>query len=82
MIAKISTSENPHHTQIEVDGYRIEGAVRAFTVNAEAGSVPQIQLELAVLSDLSITGEVNVYLTDEVRKALVVLGWTPPPEEI
>lgn len=80
MIAKVRIPDNPLHTEIEVDGYRIEHAVRALSIDASANSLPVIRLELAILSDISVEGVVHVFLNEEIEKALVVLGWTPPAE--
>jgi len=80
MIAKVRIPDNPLHAEIEIDGHRIEHAVRALTIDASANSLPVIRLELAVLSDISVEGVVHVFLNEEIEKALVVLGWTPPPE--
>lgn len=64
-------------TEIEVDGHRIENAVKALRYVANAGGLHDLQLDL-VRQDVTVDGVATVRLTDDVEKALIALGWTPP----
>ena len=66
-------------SQIVVDGVDITAGVRAFSLTAAAGDVPELNLDMAVV-EVEVDGEVRVELTDGTREALLALGWTPPQE--
>jgi len=80
MRARVKLADSPAGAEIEVGGHRIENGIRALTVEAFAGGVPQIRLELGVAELVDIEGDVKLAMTGAVKKALIALGWTPPPE--
>jgi hypothetical protein len=80
MRARVKLTTHPADAEIEVGGQRIEGAVRALAIDASAGGMPLISLELAVPADIDVEGHARVSMPSPVRQALIALGWTPPPE--
>lgn len=72
----------PGKGTVHVGDTDISRVVQTVTVNAHATeSLTQITLTLTSL-DLLVTaeGQGRVVMTDEVRDALVALGWKPPEE--
>lgn len=67
----------PGAAQIVIDGVNIANSVGAIDLHADARSVPQLKLDLALL-DLLVNGEMQVTVPAHVAEALIVLGWTPP----
>lgn len=80
MRARVKLTESPSGAEIEVGGHRIENGIRALTIEAFAGSIPQIRLELGAAELIDIEGDVRLVMTGAVEKALIALGWTPPAE--
>lgn len=64
---------------ITVDGHQLRG-IRSLTLDAAAGEVPQLTLELRLL-DVSTMAETSVLIDDDTAATLVALGWTPPPDQ-
>lgn len=65
--------------RFEVGGHDLSTVTRAITLRFEAGGVPEITAELAVL-DGDIDGEATVRIPAKTREALIALGWTPPQD--
>jgi DNA polymerase III sliding clamp (beta) subunit (PCNA family) len=67
-------------TTVEVGGRNISQALRGVAVSFEADQLPRVALDLLVfeVEEMSIeTAEVIV--PEDTARALVALGWTPPP---
>lgn len=64
---------------IELDGQKLRG-VRSLRLDSEAGSRPQLTLEL-LLHDVSTMAETLILIDRNTAATLVALGWTPPPEQ-
>jgi hypothetical protein len=65
-------------TEVELDGQRIESAIRGLTLSAHVGYLPTLEVDFAVASDVDVEGEVRWYIPPSTHDALVALGWTPP----
>lgn len=76
--ARISFDERGHD-RVEVDGQDLSGAVRGLTINAGAGHVAQVILDLCISSG-EINGEAQVHIPADTAATLVDLGWTPPDD--
>lgn len=65
---------------VELDGEDISRAVRSVGIDAEAGGLPAIRLELAVFELETAVGESEIHLAPGTEDLLKRLGWTPPEE--
>ncbi len=65
-----------------VDGCDLSRSVQGLTLRAGINQFPELELDL-VVPTATVTGEteVRVFMTDETKKALVALGWSPPAGE-
>lgn len=79
MRGRVKLTDSPAGAEIEVGGHRIENGVRALTIEAVAGGMPEIRLQLA-LNEIDVEGSVSVRMSGAVEKALIALGWTPPED--
>lgn len=69
----------PGKGTVTVSGTELHG-VRAVAVEAAAGEVTRLSVELA-LYEAEIDGEMVVTVPPKTAASLVVLGWTPPDEQ-
>lgn len=68
--------------RVEVNGHDVSSAVRTVDLRFEAGNVPQVDLELAVVEVQEFASEeAELLIPSDVHDALVALGWTPPPDK-
>ncbi|MGW4810543.1 hypothetical protein ACWEPB_02710 [Kitasatospora cineracea] len=67
----------PGKGTVTVSGAELHG-VRAVTVEAGAGEVTRLTVELAIY-EVEIDGEMVVTIPPKTAANLVALGWTPPP---
>lgn len=63
---------------VELDGLRVEAAVRALTLASRTGDMHTLTLEIPVYEVDVRAADVIAGVSDESRTALVALGWTPP----
>jgi len=72
----------PGQAHVEVNGHDISTALRGLSLELSVGNLPKVELDLCVVdvTDFAMT-EVQLHIPDDVRDALVKLGWTPPPED-
>ncbi|WP_028192937.1 hypothetical protein [Salinispora pacifica] len=67
--------------RVILDGTDVSGAVRRLTVRAEAGCLPDIELDLSIVDATRIDSDhAQMLIPPATRDALVTLGWTPPLE--
>lgn len=67
---------------LTLDGHTISPrGVSGLTVEAGAGEVPRLILDVHVLENTEIDGQMGVYIPEESRELLITLGWTPPTDE-
>lgn len=84
-------TEDLHHVEIELNGRQgkvvlggrdITPAVRSISLSADGEDLPELVLELnAFITEARGEFTPRLYLPDEVRGALIALGWTPPENE-
>lgn len=65
---------------VELDGEDISRVVRSVSIDAEAGGLPTVRLELAVFELETASGETKIHLGSGTEDLLKRLGWTPPKE--
>lgn len=78
--ARLTLRAWPTASEIVVNGTDLARGCRAFTLSAEVGEVPRLELDLAVF-EVAAVGEVKTLIPDSTHETLVALGWTPPSEE-
>lgn len=66
--------------KVELDGADISRLVRSVSIDAEAGVIPSVRLELAVFEVESVA-EGKIHIASGTEDLLVRLGWTPPAED-
>lgn len=66
---------------VTLDGDDISRLVRSVSIDAEAGHIPSVRLELAVFEIESAAEGTKVHIASGTEDLLVRLGWTPPAEE-
>lgn len=67
--------------RLVLDGHDLTNGIRDFTLSAGASyDLPELAITPLILSGSAMGDqvEVAVELTDEVRRALILAGWTPP----
>lgn len=67
--------------RIEINGHDITSAVRRMTLDAEAGRLTSLTLNLNAVKGATLDGEMDVRLDEDVRDALLAIGWSAPPDE-
>lgn len=72
--------DGPVNQTVELDGEDISRYVRSFSIDAEAGHLPEISLDLLVFELEAETSDTKIHLAPETAGILVRLGWTPPRE--
>lgn len=80
MRVRVKLADSPSGAEIEVGGHRIENGIQALTIQARAGEIPQIRLELSAAELIDAEGDVKLVMSSAAEKALIALGWTPPAE--
>jgi hypothetical protein len=67
-------------TSVEVGGRDISDGLRGVAVSFEADALPRVALDLLVfeVTEMCIE-EAEVIVPESTSRALVALGWTPPP---
>ena len=64
---------------VEIDGQDVSNAVAGASVEVKAGYIPEVTLDLRVISVRELSLEnARVLLPDDVAELLQRLGWTPP----
>lgn len=85
-MAKLSFHQGPgrYDQVVKLDGEDISKAIRSLSINAEAGQIPEVELQLAVF-EIEVGGppelgmaETKIRIFDETVELLKRLGWTPP----
>jgi hypothetical protein len=67
-------------TSVEVGGRDISAGLRGVAVSFEASEWPRVALDLLVLEVTEMSLEAaEVVVPESTSRALVALGWTPPP---
>lgn len=66
-------------SQVMVDGTDLANGCRAIDVHTEFDGHPMLTLHL-LLPEITVDGEVRLWIPAATREALVALGWTPPPD--
>ena len=77
-MANAHISVNGNRGVILIDGHPLQHAIRAFTLKADVNSIPTLELELNILEDVEVDGQVRPVIPPDTCAALVALGWTPP----
>lgn len=62
-----------------VGGQDISRAITSGAIFLDPGDLPRVNVDLQVWSQQLVDGEAEVVVSDETARALVLLGWTPPP---
>lgn len=80
---KLTLSAGPYETKVELDGQDISRALRGITIRCEAAHRPSVDLDLKLdaieVARLAVRDpDFIVSMSDDVRDALIALGWTPP----
>lgn len=65
------------HGSLVLDGKELSSAVVGITLSSRPGDGTYLQLDLAAL-DVVVEADANVTVPEDVRAALVSLGWIPP----
>ena len=65
------------HGSLVIDGTDVSNVVVGFTLYAQPRSGAQLLLELSHL-DITVEADIAVDLPEDVRAALLALGWQPP----
>lgn len=55
--------------------------ISGLTVEAGAGEVPRLTLDVLALDITEVGGQMEVLIPEEARELLMTLGWTPPTDE-
>jgi|GEM_PF-6781270 len=72
---------SPGRHRITVDGHDISNAVSSATLWLEPDGFPELELTLRIVETKTLTSPNTVVsISDDVRDALIRLGWTPPAE--
>lgn len=73
---------------VELEGHDISSSVSALTIHVSAGDQPTVRVELDLqIMDIEVSSLAEAFethtvnMTDEARRTLQALGWTPPAEE-
>lgn len=68
---------------VKIDGKDISHATRALQLNAAAGEIPELQLDLHVFtSAITANTEMRVDVPEETAQALIAIGWKPPRPDL
>lgn len=62
---------------VDVDGMDLASVAHAVQVTGEAGEPPRLVLDFP-LHEIEVEGVMRVAVTEQVAKALIALGWSPP----
>ncbi|MFD5057421.1 hypothetical protein [Streptomyces sp. NPDC058394] len=60
-----------------LDGQDISHCIRGFTLTADAGDIPTLDLDV-VLHEADVEGQALVHIPARTAELLTALGWTPP----
>jgi hypothetical protein len=63
---------------VTVDGVDVSSAVRGVRINASAGELVSVELDVIAVEVDMVGAETDVLLPDATRDLLIRLGWTPP----
>lgn len=80
---KLTLSAGQYDAKVDLDGQDISRALRGVTIRCAANERPSVDLDLK-LDAIEVTRlavrdpEILLSLSDDVRDALIALGWTPP----
>src|SRR5690625_3135968 len=67
---------------LTLDGHTISPrGISGLTVEAGAGEVPRLTLDVLALDITEVGGQMEVLIPEEARELLMTLGWTPPAGE-
>ena len=64
---------------ITVDGHDISHCVRGFTLTADVGHLPALDLDV-VLHEADVDGQALITIPARTAVLLTALGWTPPAD--
>lgn len=69
--------------RLVLDGHDISDGVQSFTLRAGDSELPELRVDALVLTGRvgGDQAEVILRLPDGARQALILAGWTPPPDE-
>lgn len=67
-------------SRVEVDGQDIVNGVRSLVVEASAGNVPTVTVNLVAIEGVEVEGEARVYLSAHSVRLLAEFGWWPPED--
>lgn len=70
-----------HNTRVTLDGTEVSRGLSGLTLQADAGDIPRLTLDLCMLDITKVGGQMEILLSDATRELLVELGWTPPANE-
>ena len=75
------TQTNTVDQRVELEGEDISRLVRSVSIEAEAGHLPTVTLELAVFEIETAAGDAKIHLAQGTAELLERFGWTPPAGE-
>lgn len=87
----MSTDRTPRHVRlrltpgrastVEIDGHDLANGIRSLRLDADAGSLPELHIDLAVIDVTEVESEqTRVVVPEATAEALRALGWTPPEQ--
>jgi hypothetical protein len=82
MVRKVQIRSGPgrHDRQLLIDGLDIADSVYRLEYRTDPDEVDQLLVDLLLL-ETDIEGEAVVEIPESTHRALVGLGWTPPPAD-
>lgn len=72
------TSTSSRDATVELDGHDISRSLTGVQIDMNAGSCPEVTLEVAVGTFVTFEGKARVQIDWSAHEALLALGWTPP----
>ena len=73
------THQGQHTAVIEVDGRDLASLVAGYNLHADYEEGPQLVLIFSAAVLPEFDGPAEVQVTEDLREALLHLGWRPPP---
>ena len=75
---RIELTGDPSSGALRIDGHLLPFS--AAVLRLEAPSAPVLSVALPVIGGAVVTLDAKTGFEETTRKALIAMGWTPPPE--
>jgi hypothetical protein len=72
------TANGPYDQAVHLDGCDISHTVHEANVSFAAGTIPTVNLDLAVMGGTTIEAKAEVYMSQRTQNLLIAAGWIPP----